>query len=76
MFNKDLQNAIKNIYVSKAISRLEGGSSGYLDFLYRISRRYSPDTVKAALKELYIFNKEIEDIERLTAALIIKNYNI
>ncbi len=76
MFKRYLGSLLKNIYVSKSISKLDGKSQEYLNFLEVFSNKYNPETVKAALRELYNINREIEDIKRLTAALIMKNYSI
>jgi len=76
MYDKDLRKARKNIHVSRALSRLKGSSWEYLQFLEIFSHKYTPDTVKAALRDLYNFNCEIKDIKGLTAALIRKNYNL
>lgn len=73
---KELVNARRNIYVSRAISKLEGQSLEYKNFLEIFSEKYNKESVKATLRELYTFNREIEDIKRLTAALIMKNYSL
>ncbi len=76
MYDKDLNRVRKNIHVSRAISKLRGTSHEYLQFLEIFSHKYTPDIVKAALRDLYFFNREIKDIKGLTAALIRKNYNL
>ncbi len=79
-YNKDLEKALnrarKNIYVSRAVSRLKMGTREYLEYLRIFSHKYREENVKAALKDLYFFNREIKDIKGLTAALIRKNYNL
>ena len=72
---KELVRAKKNIHVSIAISKL-GNPGEYMEFLNIFKHKYGEDTVKAALKELYMFNREIKDIKGLTAALVIKNHNL
>jgi len=76
MYDKDLKKARKNIHVSKALSRLKGSSHEYLQFLEIFSHKYQEENIKAALRDLYFFNREIKDIKGLTAALIRKNYNL
>ena len=73
MFRKEVSRVMKNIFVSRAISKLTGRSQDYINFLEIFSHKYTPEIVRAALKELYHFNGEIKDIERITAALIIKH---
>ncbi|GLI57334.1 hypothetical protein PM10SUCC1_28480 [Propionigenium maris DSM 9537] len=79
-YNKDLEKALnrarKNIYVSKAVSRLKRGTWEYLEYLRIFSHKYREENVKAALRDLYSFNREIKDIKGLTAALVRKNYNL
>ncbi len=67
--------ARRNIHVSRAISKLDGKSSEYLDYLDIFSRKYGKDKVEKALKQLYKFNHEILDIKGLTAVMVISNYN-
>jgi len=76
MFRKDVSKVMKNIYVSRAISKLEGRSQEYINFLEIFSHKHSPEVVRAALKELYTFNGEIKDIERITAAMVIKHSHL
>ncbi|GLI54728.1 hypothetical protein PM10SUCC1_02430 [Propionigenium maris DSM 9537] len=76
MYDKDLNKVRKNIHVSRAISKLRGTSYEYMQFLEIFSHKYDSDIVKAALRDLYFFNREIKDIKGLTAALIRKNYNL
>ncbi len=73
---RELVRARRNIYVSKAISKLRGKSSEYKDFLEMFSSKYDEETVKATLRELYTFNREIKDIKSLTVALIKRNYHL
>jgi len=72
----ELVKARKNIYVSKAISKLNKKSMEYKEFLEIFSHKYREENVKAALRDLYRFDHEIKDIKGLTAALIIKNYHL
>ena len=73
---RELVRARRNIYVSRAISRLKGKSSEYREFLEIFSSKYDEKTVKATLRDLYTFNREIKDIKSLTVALIRKNYHL
>ncbi|GLI56988.1 hypothetical protein PM10SUCC1_25020 [Propionigenium maris DSM 9537] len=73
---KEFARARKNIYVSRAISKLQEKSQEYINFLEIFEHKYTQEAVKAALRELYMFNREIKDIKGLTAALIIKNYHL
>jgi hypothetical protein len=73
---KELVKARRNIYVSRAISKLNRKSFEYKEFLEIFSKKYNQESVKATLRELYTFNREIEDIKRLTVALIMKNYSL
>lgn len=73
---RELAKVRKNIHVSKAISKLQEKSYEYINFLENFEHKYTQEAVKAALRELYMFNREIKDIKGLTAALIIKNYHL
>jgi len=73
---KELVKAKRNIYVSRAISKLNKKSREYKNFLEILSHKYREENVKAALRDLYNFNREIKDIKGLTAALIIRNYHL
>lgn len=73
---KELAKARKNIHVSRAISKLREKSYEYKNFLEIFAHKYTHEAVKAALRDLYMFNQEIKDIKGLTAALIIKNYHL
>ena len=73
---KALVKAKRNIYVSKAISKLSDKNIEYKRFLEILSHKYREENVKTALRELYSFNSEIKDLKGLTAALIIKNYHL
>jgi hypothetical protein len=72
MFEREVSKAIRNIHVSKAISKIEGKSQGYLIFLGKFAHKYGESAIKAALEELYTYNREIYSIERLTVATIMK----
>ncbi len=73
---KEFVKARKNIHVSRAISKLQEKSYEFKEFLEIFEHKYTQEAVKAALRELYMFNREIKDIKGLTAALIIKNYHL
>lgn len=73
MFREEVTKAMRNVHVSKAVSKLEGKSQGYIDFLGIFTHRYGENAIKAALEELYSFNKEIYEIKRLTVATIMKH---
>ncbi len=73
---KEFARARKNIHVSRAISKLQEKSIEFKNFLEIFEHKYTQEAVKAALRELYMFNREIKDIKGLTAALIIKNYHL
>jgi len=73
---KELVRARRNIHVARAISKLSKKSFEYKEFLDIFSHKYREENVKAALRDLYKFNREIKDIKGLTAALIIKNYHL
>jgi len=73
---KELVKVRRNIYVSRAISKLNEKSLEYKEFLEIFEHKYTQESVKAALRELYMFNREIKDIKGLIAALIIKNYHL
>ncbi len=72
MFDKEVWKAMKNIYVSRAISKLEKKSSEFKELLEIFSYKYGEESVKAALRELYSINKEVKDIKGLTISLIVK----
>lgn len=73
MFEKELNLAKKNIYVSKAISRLPGKTGEFLEHLLLFEKKYGDAPVKKSLKSIYKNStKEIIDIKKLTAAIIIK----
>lgn len=73
MFEKELNLAKKNMYVSKAISRLPGKTGGFREYLLSFERKYGNTPVKNSLRNLYRNStKEIVDLKTLIAALIIK----
>jgi len=73
---KELVRAKRNIHVARAISKLNKKTFEYKEFLEIFSHKYREENIKAALRDLYKFNREIKDIKGLTAALIIKNYHL
>lgn len=73
MFEKELNLAKKNIYVSQAISRLSGKTGGFREYLLYFERKYGDAPVKSSLRNLYRNStKEIVDLKILVAVLIIK----
>jgi hypothetical protein len=76
MFEKEVRKSLRNIHVSKAVSKLNGKSREYLDFLEMFSRKYGRTAVETALEELYTYNREIYSIERLTVAIIMKHSHL
>lgn len=73
MFEKELTLAKKNIYVSKAISRLPGKTGGFREYLLSFERKNGDTPVKKSLRNIYKNStKEIIDLKTLIVTLIIK----
>jgi len=76
MFEKEVRKSMRNIHISKAVSKLDGKSREYLDFLEIFAHKYGRTAVETALEELYTYNSEIYDIERITVATIMKHSHL
>ncbi|MCJ8343016.1 MAG: hypothetical protein MJH09_09265 [Cetobacterium sp.] len=70
MFEKELTLAKRNIYVSKAISRLPGKTGGFREILLSVERKYGDAPEKSSLRETH--QRKIVDLKTLIAASIIK----
>ncbi len=66
MFKKELTKAMRNIYVSRSVSKLKGKSSEFNKFIGMLSNKYSEVSVRRALKDLYYCTSDITDIKALT----------
>ncbi len=74
MFKREVTKAMRNIYVSRAISKLKGKSGEFISFLEMFSNKYSEESVKRALKDLYYCTAEVADIKALAASKTVKYY--
>ena len=57
---RELAKVRKNIYVSRAISKLEEKSQEYINFLEIFEHKYTQEAVKAALRELYMLTAKLK----------------
>ena len=73
VFEKEIEKAKKNIFISKGISALPGKTGAYREYITHFGIKYGENVVREALKKMYIsIKKEAPDIKGLTAAYIIK----
>lgn len=73
-FEKEINKLKKNIYISRAISKLPFKTREFADILRVFSNKYSEYDVKEACKQLYNYNREIPDLRNLVAAYTVKNF--
>lgn len=75
-FEREINKLRKNIYVSRAISKLPFKTGEFADILRVFSNKYSEYDVKETCKQLYNYNKEIPDLRNLVAAYTVKNFKM
>lgn len=72
-YEAELKKAMRNIYISKAISKYKNKSTGYREFLDIMVGKYSLEGVKKALNHLYYkTHKELKDVKTMTAHLVMR----
>lgn len=73
VFEKEIEKAKKNIFISKGITKLPGKTGAYREYITYFGIKYGENVVREALKKMYnSVKREVPDIKGLTAAYIIK----
>lgn len=74
VFTKEITFAKKNIYVSRAISKLENKSSDFERIARDCARKYTEYDVRQGIKALYHTKGEVKDINQRLVSETIKSY--
>lgn len=74
IFTKEIIFAKKNIYVSRAISKLEEKTSDFERTARDCARKYTEHDVRQGIKALYYTKGEIKDINQRLVSETIKSY--